>query len=69
MPLYLMMGLGFVAARFLGAQKETAAPILIYIVTSAVVFYGAAAANLNRAALALPIFSGDFLLAMVWGKI
>jgi len=54
-PLYLMIGLGYVAAKILGTQKETVARILIYIVTPAVVFYGTAAANLDRAALALPV--------------
>lgn len=54
-PLYLMIGLGYIASRFLAAQKETVGRILIYIITPAVVFYGTATANLDAGNLLLPL--------------
>lgn len=54
-PLYLMIGLGYIASRFLAAQKETFGRILIYIITPAVVFYGTATANLDAGNLLLPL--------------
>jgi malate permease and related proteins len=54
-PLYLMIGLGFVAAKYAGAQKETVAKLLIYIIAPAVVFYGTYTAHLDWANLSLPV--------------
>lgn len=54
-PLYLMIILGFIGARVLKTQKETIAKLLIYIITPAVIFYGAYTAKINFANLSLPI--------------
>ena len=60
-PLYLMISLGYIAARRLKAQKETVAKILIYIIAPAVIFYGAYTTEMNFASLSLPVFF--FILA------
>lgn len=54
-PLYLIIALGYLAARRLGTQKETVASLLIYIIAPIVVFQGAYAAQLNAATLSLPV--------------
>jgi len=54
-PLYLMILLGFIAAKVLGAQRETVAKLLIYIIAPAVVFYGTFSAELTLANLSLPV--------------
>ncbi|MCU0652737.1 MAG: AEC family transporter [Candidatus Pacebacteria bacterium] len=70
-PLYLMIGLGYIAARFLGAQKETVARILIYIIAPAVVFYGTATTTLDAANLSMPIlyFSVACVLCLLFLQI
>lgn len=50
-----MIGLGFVAAKYAAAQKETEAKLLIYIIAPAVVFYGTYTAHLDWANLSLPV--------------
>jgi predicted permease len=54
-PLYLMILLGFIGARVLKAQKETIARLLIYIISPAVIFYGACTAEISVAHLSLPV--------------
>lgn len=54
-PLYLMIGLGFIAGRFLDVKKESVAKLLIYIFAPAVYFYGAVQADLNTSTLILPL--------------
>jgi predicted permease len=55
LPLYAIIFLGFVAAKYLGAQKETVAKLLIYIISPVVVFYGAYTVQANFANLSLPV--------------
>lgn len=54
-PLYVIIALGYVAAKKLKAQKETIAKLLIYIIAPVVVFYGTYTAEMNFANLSLPI--------------
>lgn len=53
--LYVLIFLGFLAARFLSAQRETIAKLLIYMITPVIVFYGTYSADINLANLSLPI--------------
>lgn len=53
-PLYLMISLGYLAAKGLNAQKETIAKLLIYIIAPTVLFYGAFTTEINFANLSLP---------------
>ncbi|EKD29404.1 MAG: hypothetical protein ACD_78C00422G0007 [uncultured bacterium (gcode 4)] len=53
-PLYLIIALGFVGAKKLGAQKETIARLLIYIITPVIVFYGAYTVDITPENLSLP---------------
>ncbi|MBI5134719.1 AEC family transporter [Candidatus Uhrbacteria bacterium] len=55
LPLYAIIVLGFVAARKLGAQKETLASLLIYTIAPVVVFYGVLTAPLTLAYFSLPL--------------
>jgi len=54
-PLYLIIALGYIAARVLKAQKETIAKLLIYVIAPAAVFYGSYTIEINPANLSLPI--------------
>jgi predicted permease len=60
-PLYLIIGLGFIGARILKAQIETIAKLLIYIIVPGVIFYGTYTAEINYANLSLPVLF--FILA------
>jgi predicted permease len=55
LPLYAIIFLGFIAARYLNAQKETVAKLLIYIIAPVVVFWGAYTVPANFANLSLPV--------------
>lgn len=54
-PLYFVIGLGYVAVRFLKAARETVAKLLVFLIAPAVVFYGAATVELNGESLSLPL--------------
>lgn len=54
-PLNIVIALGYVAARVLGAQKETIAKLLLYIISPVVIFYGVAQTELKPALLLLPV--------------
>jgi len=54
-PLYLMILLGYFAARRLKVQKESIAKLLIYIVVPVVIFSGVYTAKISVANLSLPI--------------
>ena len=54
-PLYLMVGLGFIAGKFLNACRTTISSLLIYIVTPLVVFNGVATAPHDNSYLLLPV--------------
>ena len=55
LPLYGIVLLGWIAGKYLGVEKESIAPLLIYIVTPIVVFNGVITVTLNKATLSLPI--------------
>jgi malate permease and related proteins len=54
LPLYLIIGLGYIAGRFLKIQKETLASILVYILAPAIVFHGVVTTKLTPGILTLP---------------
>lgn len=54
-PLYLIILLGYIAAKILKAQKETVAKLLIYIIAPTVIFFGTYTAEINIANLSLPV--------------
>ena len=54
-PLYLIIILGFLAAKFLKSQKETIASLLIYIITPVIVFHGAYTTKISPLTLVLPV--------------
>lgn len=56
LPLYAIMGLGFVACRYLKVSRESIATLLIYIIAPIVVFYGVMKADIRLDVLALPFF-------------
>lgn len=55
-PLYLIIGLGYLAGKKLHAQKETIAALLIYILAPVVVFDGVIRTELSVSTLSIPIF-------------
>ncbi len=67
-PLYLIVASGFVAGRFLKADKSTISSILIYIVAPVVVFNGVATAPDNSAYLLLPVifYMVAFFLSLIF---
>ena len=54
-PLYLIILLGYVAGRYLKAQKETVARLLIFIIAPAVIFNSVLTTKLSVSVLSLPI--------------
>ena len=54
-PLYVLIILGFHAAKYLAVKKESAAALLIYIITPVVVFQSVAAAPVSKATFLLPL--------------
>ncbi|MFE8070843.1 AEC family transporter [Marinobacteraceae bacterium S3BR75-40.1] len=54
-PLYLLIVLGWLAGRFVGARGEHIAPLMMYFVTPAVVFSGVMSAPLTPQVLLLPL--------------
>ncbi len=54
-PLYLIIFLGFIAGRYLKAEKETIASILIYIIAPVIVFHGVVTTKINLTTLSLPV--------------
>src|SRR5438552_2054663 len=55
-PLYFVIFLGYIAGRFLRAQKATLASLLVYIISPLVIFHGVVTTTLDASALSLPIF-------------
>ena len=55
LPLYFIIFLGFAAGRFLKAQKETIASILIYILTPVIVFHGVATSDISLSTVVVPV--------------
>lgn len=56
-PLYLIIGCGVIAGKYLRVQKESISPLLIYIIAPAVIFYGTQQANLSPGMLFLPLIT------------
>lgn len=56
-PLYLIIGCGLIAGKYLRVQKESISPLLIYIIAPAVIFYGTQQADLTPGMLFLPILT------------
>lgn len=54
-PLYLIILLGYIAGRFLNAQRETISAILLYIIYPVVVFTAVIRTDITPATLALPV--------------
>lgn len=70
-PLYVIIGIGFIAGRKLKIDKAHIGKLLIYVITPGVVFYGTAIADLNPANISLPLFFFGIccLMAIVFYKI
>lgn len=70
-PLYLIIGLGYLGGKFLNAQKETVAALLIYIIAPVVVFDGVLRADLTASILVLPLFflTTCSLLCFAWYRV
>jgi predicted permease len=56
-PLYILIGLGYAASRWLGYKKEGAANLLIYIISPIVVFVGIATSELQYRHVTLPFIT------------
>lgn len=54
-PLYVLIGLGMLAGKLLGTQRETVARLLLYIIVPVVIFYGVATTHLDAAVLSVPL--------------
>lgn len=55
LPLYLLIGLGYLAKRYLSVDKDHIAKLLIYILSPAILFHGAYTSPLTAGSLTLPI--------------
>lgn len=64
LPLYITVGLGWVAGRYLGANSRSIAGIMLYIVTPSVIFSGVMAAPLSVEVLALPALVYGFCVVI-----
>lgn len=71
LPLYFIILLGYVAGKFLKVQKESIAPLLIYIVTPLIVFSGVVSVQLNAKIFSLPLlyYIPAFLMCVLFYKI
>lgn len=54
-PLYFLIGLGYLSGKFLHAKKETLAVLLIYIITPVIIFHGVLTIHISLSSLSLPI--------------
>ncbi len=54
-PLYLIIFLGFLAGKYLKAQKETLASILIYIIAPIIIFHGVVSTPITLGIISIPI--------------
>lgn len=55
LPLYVVVLLGWLAGRYLKVQKESIAPLLIYVISPVIVFNGLLNTEISVANLSLPI--------------
>jgi predicted permease len=67
-PLYFIIGLGYLGGKYFNVQKETIANLVLYIIAPLVIFNGAATVLLTPSILALPfIFSAvGCILCGLW---
>lgn len=54
-PLYLIILMGYLSGKYLKAQKETLASLLIYIIAPVIIFHGLFSATLNFGLILLPV--------------
>lgn len=64
LPLYITVGLGWLAGRYLKASGSHIAGIMLYIVTPSVIFAGVMAAPLSPSVIALPFLVFGFCSAL-----
>lgn len=55
LPLYIIIFLGYLAGKKLKVQKESIAPLLIYVISPVVVFSGVVSINLTGPIISLPL--------------
>ncbi|MBL8030780.1 MAG: AEC family transporter [Candidatus Doudnabacteria bacterium] len=65
-PLYVLVGLGFVAKRWLNTDSRSLASILVYILAPLITFYAANTTPLVGQALFLPAFFLMLALCVSW---
>lgn len=70
-PLYIMIGLGYVAGKVLHVDKDSVSTLLIYMLAPAIIFYGIVNDNLNPAMLTLPLlfFALCCIIALIFLQI
>lgn len=56
LPLYFVIGLGFIAGKYLGVQRESIAPLLLYIVVPVVTFKGILESEIDAQTLTYPLY-------------
>lgn len=56
LPLYFVIGLGFIAGKYLEVQRESIAPLLLYIVVPVVTFKGIIESEVNLQTLSYPLY-------------
>src|SRR5260370_24959173 len=54
LPLYLTIGLGYLAGKYLHVKKDIIAPLLIYMIVSIIVFNGTATTPMTLQNISLP---------------
>jgi len=62
-PLYIIILLGFIGGKYLGAKKETLASLLIYIIAPIIIFNGVVTTKISISSLSLPVLF--FVLASI----
>jgi len=56
LPLYFVIGLGYIAGKYLQVQRESIAPLLLYIVVPVVTFKGILESDINPQTLTYPLY-------------
>lgn len=56
-PLYMNIGLGFIAGKTLDTSRETIAKIMFYIINPIIIFNGVMNVNLDASVLSLPVLT------------
>jgi hypothetical protein len=54
-PLYIIIGLGFIAGKYLHVKKESIAPLAMYILSPMIVFNAALTTSISVSTLTLPL--------------